>query len=540
MANIIEAEVVIVGSGVAGALIADKLASAGVKVAILEAGQTIDRQEAVQRYRNALVKVPESAYARPEQSMFPVTDKIDDWYRQRGPDSFKSTYLKAVGGTTWLWLGTCLRYLPNDFRLQSLYGQGVNWPLSYTELEPYYSQAERELGVAGDSRQDLDSPRSVGFSQPGLAQTYLDQAFVKALDGSPYRVSATPQARNSVPYQGRPSCCGSASCIPVCPVQAKYDATVHLARALKAGARLHEKTTAVTLELDEHSNIAGVRFLRWDRSAGVAKARVYVIACHAIETPRLLLNSRSDQWPRGIANSSDQVGRNLMDHPIQLSWALAAEPVYPYRGPISTSGIENLRDGVFRRQRGAIRIQISNDGWSWPAGAPLSTVQALAQQGLRGKALETALADETSRHLQLASLIEQEPDPANRITLHSHERDFNGVLLPQIDYRVGAYARHGLAAAIQAHQDIFGRLKASKIHHASQPQGAGHIIGTTRMGESPRTSVVDAELRSHDHANLYIAGSSVFPTGGTANPTLTIAALSLRTAVSIKKRLEEN
>jgi len=121
-----------------------------------------------------------------------------------------------------------------------------------------------------------------------------------------------------------------------------------------------------------------------------------------------------------------------MDHPIQLSWSLAAEPVYPYRGPISTSGIENLRDGVFRRQRGAIRIQISNDGWSWPTGAPTSTVHSLAQKGLRGKALEIALADQTSRHLQLAALIEQEPDPANRISLHAHERDYNGVLLPQI------------------------------------------------------------------------------------------------------------
>ena len=99
---------------------------------------------------------------------------------------------------------------------------------------------------------------------------------------------------------------------------------------------------------------------------------------------------------------------------------------------------------------------------------------------------------------------------------------------------------HCFAVREQAHQDIFGRLKASQIEHASQPQGAGHIIGTTRMGENPKTSVVDAELRSHDHPNLYMAGSSVFPTGGTANPTLTIAALSLRSAVSIKQRLEEH
>ncbi|WP_217994815.1 hypothetical protein [Methylogaea oryzae] len=99
----------------------------------------------------------------------------------------------------------------------------------------------------------------------------------------------------------------------------------------------------------------------------------------------------------GVANRSGQVGRNLMDHPIQLSWALSAEPVYPYRGPLSTSGIENLRDGAFRNTRGAFRTQISNDGWSWPTGAPLSTVRELIQQGHRGQALDAAIADQTSR-----------------------------------------------------------------------------------------------------------------------------------------------
>ncbi len=525
------------GAGVAGALLAEKLALSGVKVALLEAGPSVAREDAVRKFRESLVKVPECAYPRTPEAMFPVTDRLTDWYRQSGPDPFRSTYLKVVGGTTWHWLGTCLRYLPNDFRLKTLYRRGIDWPFGYTELESYYGQAEQELGVAGDSSEDLGSPRSTAFPMPPIPQTYLDTVLTAKLDGSPYQVRSSPQARNSVLREQRPACCGSASCIPVCPVQAKYDATVHVTRAMKAGAVLHERTTAVRLALDRQDRIAALHLRHGDGSPSLARARVFVLACHAVETPRLLLASAGEDAPTGVANRSDQVGRNLMDHPVQLSWALAAEPVYPYRGPISTSGIENLRDGPFRRHRGAFRIQISNDGWSWPTGGVITTAGELAGQGLRGRALDARIWAETSRHLQLAALIEQDPDPANRITLDEHVRDVHGVPLPRITYRLGNYVRDGLAAAAAVHQDIFQRLGASHIHHSESPQGAGHIIGTTRMGQDPRTSVVGPELRSHDHSNLFIVGAGVFPTSGTANPTLTIAALSLRLAAAIRERL---
>ena len=136
-----------------------------------------------------------------------------------------------------------------------------------------------------------------------------------ALAGTAYEVRATPQGRNSVDRGDRPACCGNASCIPVCPVQAKYDATVHLALAEAKGAELHEKTTAVFVELGADRRVSAIRFKRWDGSEGRATAKVFVIAAHAIETPRLLLASRSEATPNGVANGSDQLGRNLMDHP---------------------------------------------------------------------------------------------------------------------------------------------------------------------------------------------------------------------------------
>jgi choline dehydrogenase-like flavoprotein len=534
MADDINADVIIVGSGISGAIMASKLAAAGLEVAILEAGKSVDRQDAVETYWKAAIKVPECPYPPVPQAMHPISNDLDYWYRQTGPDKFASTYIKVVGGTTWHWLGTCLRLVPNDFRLRSLYGQGVDWPISYDDLEPFYGQAEDEIGVSGDSQSDLGSPRTTPYPMGEIPQTYLDKGYTKALTGTVYDVRSTPQGRNSDTRDDRPPCCGNASCIPICPVQAKYDATVHVARAVASGAVLHEASTAVSLEVGADRKVAAVRFKRWDGSEGRATGKVFVIAAHAIEGPRLLLNSRSEATPNGVANTSDQVGRNLMDHPTQLSWALANDALYPYRGPLSTSGIENLRDGDFRKDRGAFRIEIGNDGWSWPTGAPITTAQDLATQGLRGEPLNNALRYQTARHIRLASLVEQPPDPENRVTLDDTTFDMYGVGVPRIAYRIDDYTKAGFAASVAAHDEIFRKLGATGITHSPDAQGAGHIIGTTRMGDDAATSVVDRDLRSHDHANLFILGSSVFPTSATANPTLTIAALALRAVDAVK------
>jgi choline dehydrogenase-like flavoprotein len=452
MAEVITADVVIVGSGISGALMASRLAAQGVKVAVLEAGAKVDRAAAVQRYWDALVKVPECPYPPNPEAMHPVSDNLDFWYRQTGPDKFASTYLKVVGGTTWHWLGTCLRLLPEDFRLKSLYGHGDDWPISYDDLEPFYGEAENELGVSGDSSSVFGGHRSTPYPMQPIPQTYLDRAYINALGGTPYNVMSTPQGRNSADHDGRPACCGNASCIPICPIQAKYDATVHIDQAVKSGAALHDRTTATFIEVGPDRRVSGIRFKRWDGSEGRATAKVFVVAAHAIETPRLLLNSRSETTPNGAANGSDQVGRHLMDHPTQLSWAMSRDAVWPYRGPLSTSGIENLRDGEFRKERGAFRIEIGNDGWSWPTGAPISLANQLGKQGLHGEYLNNALQFQAARHIRLASLVEQLPDAQNRVTLDPSERDMYGVPLPRLTYRIDEYTKAGFAASRQVHE----------------------------------------------------------------------------------------
>lgn len=533
----IEADVIIVGAGFAGALLADRLAGAGVGAAVLEAGPRVNRGAAFQTFLNTAIKTPESPYERLPEAEFPDTLDSGHWYRQAGPDVFKSTYLKAVGGTSWHWLGTCVRYVPSDFRMRSDFGRAVDWPIDYAELEPWYVEAERELGVAGDSEEDLGSPRSGPFPQPPIPGTWLDRVFARALEGTQYQVRLTPQARNSVARDGRPACCGSGTCIPICPVGAKYDAMVHLDRAEIRGAVIHERTTATLIETGAGGRVSAIRFRRPDGSGDLARGRVFILAGNAVETPRLLLHSRSAAAPGGIANGSDQVGRNLMDHPIQLSWALAGEPVWPYRGPMATSGVENLRDGAFRSQRSALRIQISNDGWNWPTGGPVTLADSLTRRGLLGTDLRREIAGHASREVQLAALTEQLPDPENRITLDPQDADPYGVPLPRMHYRVGEYSRAGLDYARDVHDEIFARLNASEVQHSEEFQGSGHVIGTTRMGDDPLDSVVDRNLRSHAHDNLFLVGAGVFPTASTANPTLTIAALALRAAEQVKAEL---
>lgn len=325
--------------------------------------------------------------------------------------------------------------------------------------------------------------------------------------------------------RGRPPCCGNASCIPICPIGAKYDATVHVDAAERAGARLLDR--AATHRVEVAPGRATVRFLRPDGSRGTLTGRTVVLAAHAIETPRLLLLSQL---------GGDAVGRHLMDHPLQLSLALAPKPVDPFRGPLSAGGIEQLRTGPFRARRGAFRVEVGNDGWSFPAGDPTSQAASAASDGELGAAGMRALGERLARQVRFAALVEPLPDPANRVTL-ADERDALGLPRPALTYRYDDYTRRGLEAARRTHDRVFGAMGATDVRHEDAPFAAGHIMGTCLMGDDPRASVVDADLRPHGHGNCFVLGSSVFPTVGSANPTLTIAALSLRAVDPIRRSL---
>ncbi len=540
-------DVVIIGAGVAGALIADALAARQVKVLLLEAGETgRERSDLVARWAAATVKGLGSPYMASEPERIPGPEQPaseadrknarDLYYDQQSPEKYQSTYERRVGGSTWHWLGHTPRLLPNDYRLHTTYGVGVDWPLGYADLEPWYCRAETELGVAGDDAewQNVHGAfRSQPFPMPKIWPSWSDLLFTGALQdvdvaGRRLAVLSTPSARNSQAYDGRPPCAGNASCVPICPIGAKYDGSVHVRKSVAKGAKLWEKSVVLRLDADADGFVRTVHFKRWDQSEGTVKGRIVIVAANAIESAKLLLLS-------GIANSSGQVGQNLMDHLQKAVLGTAREPLYPFRGPPSTSGIETFRDGDFRKMRGAFRMSLGNDGWS-RSGSPNTDVTRLIQtEGLFGRELRDRLFHDVSRQVRISCSVEVLPNPANRVTL-SPLKDTFGVPRPQLHFATDDYTRSGFGPAVDVILELFRAIDATVTSVDRNPlnySGAGHIMGTCRMGFDAKTAVVDADCRSFDHRNLYIVGASTFPTCGTANPTITVAALALRAAAHV-------
>lgn len=540
-----DVDVLVVGAGVAGALIAWRLAAAGRRVLVLEAGPERDRAEMVGAFARSVHKGSSAPYeGTPADVHAPSPAESageDGHYVQAGPAPFKSTYERLAGGSTWHWLGNTPRLLPNDFRLRSTYGVGTDWPISYDDLEPWYVQAERELGVSGDAEEwagVFGAWRSAPFPMPPIWRTYGDEVLARAIDGEEIggvrvRMRITPQARNSVPYQGRPPCAGNSSCVPICPVAAKYDATVHIerARSLPTPARFEDRCVVTRLVPDAAGRITGVRFARWSpdgatRAEHAVGARVVVVAAHAIETPLLLQES-------GLAPSGP-VGQHLMDHLQGFGGAILPTQVFPFRGPPVVSGIDDLRDGPHRRSQAAFRISVGNDGWG-RLEPPEETVRArIFEDGLLGPELRAAVNHRVTRMLRMSYSTEMLPDAANRVEVGGY--DAKGNPRPRVHFSVSDYNRQAFESANSLLRALFARLGAGETafsYPGTEFSGAGHIMGTCRMGRHARDSVVDDRGRAHEHPNLYLAGASLFPTAGTANPTLTAAALALRTAQAI-------
>ncbi len=430
-----EYDVVVVGSGIAGSVLAKVLTQAGKQVLLMEAGlqagialQPEINYRNYQKYLNTFYSTTINATNTPYPTITDAqsidvlqiqaqTPYTEGYLVQLGPLPFASDCLRAPGGTTLHWLGNVPRMLPNDFQMQTLYGQGVDWPISYQDLMPYYEMAENEIGVAGDVAAQQGPDMGQANYGPGyvfpmykIPQSYQDQVWMKnsnglavTLDGIQYTITCVsmPQGRNSdpnpayhygstvwdpvskklklhhnpktyavvasnwSPYTGE-RCEGNASCVPICPVQAKYNALKTLNKAKREHLTILTQSVASSVAIDPDSGlVSGLVYKVYkkpdskDYTTHVAKGKIYVLACSAIENAKILLASNA-------ANSSDQVGRNLMDHLVFLTWGLLPEKVYPYRGPGCTTYIPTFRDGAFRKDFAAWISPIDNWGCAIP------------------------------------------------------------------------------------------------------------------------------------------------------------------------------
>lgn len=609
-------DAVIVGAGWAGSLIAKNLGTRGWRVLVLEAGeagtQTWDGYlDSVRSFHSAVAKVPNSAYRHNTAAPFPdvldLSPKKGDahgeheytaggYFVQEGKLPYGSDYIRALGGAGMHWLGAVPRMLPDDFATKKNYGYGRDWPIKAHDLEPYYEAAEREIGVAGDAEEQrklgVVSDQEYAYPMHPVPRSHIDKYCHTRLEGEKVtdpmgatrtlNVTRLPQARNTTPnphyddkkgYRpkgavGLPNygerCVGNASCVPICPVQAKAT-PLRVQDGFPDTVTLATRSVATRVLRGENSRVRAVEYRSYSDPASpvgashTVRADIVVLAAHAIENARLLLFS-------DLARTSGQVGKNLMDHPTTLAWALTEDQIGPYRGPGHTSGVEEFRFGDERRKRAPFRIELSNWGWSWATGAPMSNVAAAlrlggragggAGAGLFGPELRAHLGSTIGRQLQLQIAVEQSAKESNRVTIDpSRYRDAMGNPRPIIDYDLDTHVREGVFAAYQVSQSIFGKLKATPYtNHAPVDglsplghfrhrdtdltySGAGHGAGTHIMGADRNTSVVDADQRTHDHPNLYAVGCGSMPSIGTSNPTLTMSALALRSAERIHSDL---
>jgi choline dehydrogenase-like flavoprotein len=596
-------DAVIVGSGISGSIIANELSRQGKRVLILEAGPGGDRtlsgyQDYMSRYYATAFKDNQSPYPPNADAPMPrstdarkITAGVPDasgYLVQNGPFSTDTTYTRVLGGTTMHWEAKTPRLLPQDFDMRSNFDQGEDWPIKYKHLEAYYEKAEREIGVSADVADQeylgLKFPNNYVFPMRGLPLSYLDQMVARGIDGTTVqlygdnyelKVRPFPQGRNGIPnpkYDGGKGfvpvgavnttqveiggrCQGNNNCVPICPVQAKYNAGKTLAMALQTGkVDILPQSVAFKVHIDANGRVTHVEYRSYkdpsspEYTTGTARGKIFVLGANAIENARLMLAS-------GLQTENGLVGRNLMDHAYLLSWALMPEVCGTMRGTNCTGGIVALRDGAFRRQQAAFSVDIHNDGWGWAVGSPLYDLRLVVDdQNKFGRSLRRALVDRITRQLQLAFMIEVLPSQSNRVSVDPRYTDPLGNMRPVISYSVPEYTMRGVAYARQFARLVFQRLGAAD-YTAYDPgdygyltyegegyivRGGNHLAGTHIMGSSRRDSVVDDRQRSWNNENLYLVGGGSMPSIGTANVTLTIAALCYRSAEAMVKQLEKD
>jgi choline dehydrogenase-like flavoprotein len=409
------------------------------------------------------------------------------------------------------------RFHPSDFRTYSLDGVGADWPMAYSDIQPFYADLEEELPVAGqdwpwgDPHTYPHSPHPVG----GGAQ--LAMAGARRL-GIEMRVG--PVAITNGRFGNRPHCIYRGFCLQGCKVNAKASTLItHVPDALAHGAEVRADSMVTRIEYDTRSGlVTGVHYVR-DGISHLQKARQVAVAGYSIETPRLLLNSANNLFPEGLCNDHDLVGRYLMVQGAPQTAGRYAREVRPYKAPPPEVSTEQFyeTDPSKPYQRG-FSIQCVSP-------LPITFAEHVAAQGHWGAVLREYMRDYV-HWSTLGALCEFLPQPGNRVTL-ADEKDRHGLPVARFSYSQCDNDR----ALTTAAQDVMEQIhRAAGAEEVITIQRYAHLVGGARMGAGAETGVVDRDQRSFAVPNLLITDGSTLPTQGSANPALTIMALAARTA----------
>jgi choline dehydrogenase-like flavoprotein len=507
-------DLVIVGAGLVGGLLAAQATRRGRRVALIEAGPRFDFAErSAQLKHHQVFGGLRWPYENPERDRY-----TDSSLQSIGVRYFlESQRVKAVGGSTLHWGGRINRLLPTDFQTATLYGTGVDWPISYAELEPYYSLADWELGVSGTSHPS-EPPRSRGYPNPGFPPSVDDALWLPVAERLGISLYTTSFAINSRPYGGRSQCVAFAAC-EICPSGARYSADFHVAEAERSGlCDVFSSTVARRIEMDSAGSVRALHVSTLDKREREIQGTNYVVAAHAVESARLLLLSN-------CGNHSGQVGRNFMEHTYVSGGGMRPDKrFYPRRVGYQVLESTSYYTGEDRRERGGVKLEFIFDDWD-----PLDEMES---RRLWGKALARYDRKSFGHWLGIEAETEQHPNPKSNVSLDPKVRDLFGDPVPHInlayndvDHRTQRRARdivHELLSAAGAQDIVHDPLSSTSF--------GAHHMGTCRMADDPDQGVVDRNCRVHGVSNLFVVGGSVFPTSGAVQPSLTIAALALRVA----------
>lgn len=524
---------IIVGAGAGGGVTAKELAVAGLSVVLFERGgwatyNDHDDDELISQRTTVLG----NAFGPDDKRHRRVVVNNDGSSRIVLPsEGGYSNNAACVGSGTVSYGAMAWRFMEQDFKLKSVYGHVKgstleDWPISYADLEPCYEKAEWEIGVSGESGANpFESPRAKPYPMPAFAlnrEGRLLHDAAKRIGLHPFPI---PMLRNSVRYNGRPACYRMRSCVGfACPVNAKCGShnTVIPAAIQTGNCELRTNCQVAEIILDEKGRASGVRYFDENNKGQIQTADIVVVAAAAIETARLLLNSKSKLFPNGAGNNTDWVGRNLQGHAYTGAFGLMKDEVYDDVGPGACMAVADFNHGNPGIVGGGV---LCNEFTAMPYLFSKMRPPGAKLWGPEHKDFQRSMF---KRVIRLHGPFQEIPNSESRVSIDPEVKDDWGIPTVRLSGSRHAYDRIGCQFMSDKAEEILKEAGAYLTWQSVGGRGLSggqHQAGTARMGNDPKTSVTNKYGQVHDIDNLFIADGSLHVTNGGFNPALTIMAL---------------
>ena len=530
----------IIGSGVAGAAISSKILNENPKASILmlEAGTKVEMRDFA-TYQDYVV-TGNTPYAFCQDENYPQHDtpgenKTNDWDLQ-----LRGARLMTYGGSTVHWGGWSFRLKPEDFKLKTNTGHGIDWPIDYNTLEDYYSQAEHYIGVAGNSESDV-VPRNTPYPYPAYPYTLEDQPLRDALEYYDYSHDNMPIARHGINDTDSPHApCQTTGTCKYCPFGARYVAANYLddMKRFNDYPNFEIRTQAFVKEIvmDSESKAGGVTYI--DRSIPVnnkdksrnlktVTADKIIVAAGSIESAKLLLRSKSKKGDFAVGNEHDLVGRNLITHPYFIyqarikSNSKALQPEMNFPTMVSRhfdSEAEQEQGKFILVSTPSAPVPVDDDGKSMK-------IMQMMQEGMDRESIDEQVVGDAI--VQIHGIIEVFSEFENRVQ-NLDEVNHLGLIETEVKYKKPETFNDRINYVKEKVDELFERMEAVDSKQYMMSWRADHAACLTRMSDDPKEGVVDKNLKVHGIDNLYVCSNASFSSLGAVNPTLTLTALSLR------------